>query len=169
MVSQQGFLHLALNNVVLWSFGIPLCHTLGPKRFLTLFVSAGLVANMTQVAYNKYAVPWLKPDPYALPSMREHLEHSRCLGMSGPVLGVMSVCTILNPASTIYLYGIVGIPLWVGFVGFLGLDFLAFSTAKRDGVGHAAHVGGAMTGVAYYYYVMKANARRIPFRPTGRR
>ena len=46
--------HLAFNMFALWMFGSPVEYTLGSKRFIFIYLSAGLGAVAFQVAYHYY-------------------------------------------------------------------------------------------------------------------
>ncbi len=51
MFMHGGFMHIFFNMFALWMFGTPVEQVLGPKRFLFIYISAGLGAVLLQIAY----------------------------------------------------------------------------------------------------------------------
>src|SRR5262249_27519378 len=69
--SHAGLMHLLLNMFTLFSFAGPVIVTLGPAKFLAIYIAAGLGSDLVVFAL------W-KDDPTY-----------RCLGASGSVFGIM--------------------------------------------------------------------------------
>ena len=54
MFMHGGFMHIGFNMLALWMFGTPVEQRIGSKKFLFLYISAGLGALALQVGYNYY-------------------------------------------------------------------------------------------------------------------
>ena len=66
---------------------------------------------------------------------------------------------LLFPRARILLFGIIPMPALVGALLFVGLDVVGLIAQTEGGglpIGHGAHLGGAATGVLYYFLVIRA-------------
>jgi membrane associated rhomboid family serine protease len=72
----------------------------------------------------------------------------RALGASGAVAGISSAAAIFYPLSTIYLFFALPMPFILFTVLYIGWSAWASASRVRDGIGHAAHLGGALMGIA---------------------
>ena len=70
------------------------------------------------------------------------------LGASGAVNGVVLLHALLFPTRIVYVNLIFPVPSIAFAALVLGRDFLGAAQGYSDGVGHAAHVGGASVGAA---------------------
>jgi membrane associated rhomboid family serine protease len=71
----------------------------------------------------------------------------RALGASGAVSGVTMAAALIVPTA-IFIFFFVPMPAIIFAVLFIGYSAWASRSNIRDGIGHAAHLGGALTGVA---------------------
>lgn len=80
----------------------------------------------------------------------EHFRDSnyRALGASGAVSGITLAAALFYPLSTIYVFYALPMPFILFAVLYTGWSAWASATRVRDGIGHAAHLGGGLTGVA---------------------
>ena len=77
-------------------------------------------------------------------------EYASALGASGIVMGAGTVAACLAPFAPMSVFLIpVRLPLWGVLAGYYAIDayFLSSTTSR---IGHAAHLGGAAAGAAYY-------------------
>lgn len=128
MFIHGGFMHLALNMLVLFFFGPPLESRWGGQEFLKFYVICGLGG----VALSFFFLP------------------AAVVGASAAVYGLMLAFAMNWPNAPIYIWGIFPVPAkWL--VGFLFvLSFLsAFDGSQGGGVAHFAHLGGLLTGFVY--------------------
>jgi membrane associated rhomboid family serine protease len=72
----------------------------------------------------------------------------QALGASGAVMGMGSAAAFLSPFAPIAVM-FIPMPLWVATIGYVAADTY-FLNSERSKVGHAAHLGGFVFGVAYY-------------------
>ncbi|AUX07734.1 rhomboid family protein [Halalkaliarchaeum desulfuricum] len=132
-----GFGHIAINSIVLYFFGPPVERQLGTRRYVGLFLGAGIIASAAQIGSG-----FLLGDPVV-----------GVVGASGAIMAVMGVLTVLNPKLKVYLYFVLPMPLWLLTVGFAAFSIFAGLGALDDNVAHFAHLGGLVVGLAYGQYL----------------
>ena len=126
-----GFLHLFVNALVLFSFGPVLETKIGRRRFLYIFLGAGIIAGAAQILV-------LPPDVVVL-------------GASGAILGTLGTLTVLAPRLPVLLFFFIPMPLWVVSLGFGVLSaILAFFTTGGS-IANMAHFTGLVVGLIYGY------------------
>lgn len=122
-----GLFHLVFNMIALVSFG-PVVEKLFKKSFIYFYLLCGLGGALLQST--SLGGPML--------------------GASGAIFGVLLVSAILEPDSKILLFFILPIKSKVIIPLILLFEaYLAFF-GEYDGIGHLAHLGGALTGFIYY-------------------
>jgi membrane associated rhomboid family serine protease len=129
--SHNGLWHLLWNMLFLHWFGPDLEQLYGRRNFLVLYLYAALVGSLGHVVYQHgwgYDVPML--------------------GASGAVMAVVVVAAMFSPQRTILFMFVIPVPLWA-LASLKLLGDLAGIAGPGDGVSHAAHLGGAVAGVAY--------------------
>jgi hypothetical protein len=124
--------HLMLNMFVLFFFGLTLESMIGNKRFALLFLVSGIMGS---VGYYFTAMDPMIP----------------AIGASGAIYGILGTLTVLTPLRTVYLYGIMPIPLILVAVmwAFLDLSGLFVPT----GIASGAHLAGMLVGVIYGFHL----------------
>jgi membrane associated rhomboid family serine protease len=115
-----GMSHLLSNLFALLLFGVILESIIGARRFLVVYFSAGIIANIISVFF-----------------------YPSSLGASGAIYGVIGCVTILRPKMMIWAFGLV-VPMYVASVMWVILDFLGIFVP--DGVGNIAHLSGIFVG-----------------------
>jgi membrane associated rhomboid family serine protease len=133
-VLTSGFLHgdichLGLNMFSLYLFGQLIELVYGPVQFLTIYFGAIIGGSLL--------------------SLFIHRHHEYCAyGASGGVSGVIFGHIFLFPGGSISMFLLpVGIPSWLYAILFLAGTFWALKS-KKDNIGHDAHLGGAIIGLA---------------------
>ncbi|ALU27648.1 rhomboid family intramembrane serine protease [Myroides odoratimimus] len=130
----SGFLHVdwmhfAFNMLTLYFFADIIIHVSGVLYFLIVYVASLLVGNI--LTYQFY-----KNQP-----------HYRAVGASGAIMGVLYASIMLNPSMSLYMFFIpIPIPAYIFAVGYL-LYSLYGMKKNSDGIGHTAHIGGALAGL----------------------
>lgn len=125
--------HLAFNMLTLWFFANDVLRTLGPTRFVALYVSAVVVAFV--------------------PSLLRHMHEPKynTLGASGAVAAVLFSAVLLYPGLKLYLF-FIPIPVPGALYAVLYLAYSAWQSYRaRDGVNHDAHFYGAVYGAMLTY------------------
>lgn len=146
--SHNMLLHIFLNLYVLSSFGPIVELNLGSFRFLRFYLFAGIVSSFCHAWVSAY---WMN-NP-SLPA----------LGASGAVSGVIILFSLIYPTQKILLLGLIPVPAMVGALLFVGLDIWGLMAQAGGGglpIGHGAHLGGSLTGVIYYFFLVRRKIRR---------
>ena len=76
-------------------------------------------------------------------------QQTRALGLSGVVMGLGAVVSLAMPRAKVLIMGIVPCPVWLLMIGYVFYDSARLDD-RTSKTGHAAHLGGAAFGAAYY-------------------
>lgn len=130
-----GFGHIAINSIVLYFFGPVVERRIGSKKFVALFLGAGMAAGLAQAGVSAVMTPF----------------PAGVVGASGAIAAILGVLTVLNPNLTIYLYFILPMPLWLATTLFVGYSVFVSATGGigAGGVAQLAHLAGVAIGLAY--------------------
>jgi len=129
--------HLLYNLFGLILFGSILESIIGTKRFLKLFIIAGIAASIVSIPF-----------------------YARVLGASGAIFGIIGMLAILRPRLVVWLYGmptpmIIALFIWAA-VDIFGIFF-------PSGTANLAHLGGLAVGITLgflNYNKFKENRRK---------
>jgi membrane associated rhomboid family serine protease len=127
-----GFMHIIFNMLALISIG-PSCEEfLGERKFPYFYLICGVGAALLHMAIIDSNVPMV--------------------GASGAIFGLLALFSLINPNDKLYLFFIpIGIKAKYMITGLILLEIALGIFSKGDGVGHWAHVGGALTGFLLYF------------------
>ena len=123
MFMHAGIVHLALNMWVLWGAGRLAERIFGSATFLVLYLSAGLIASLSSVAWNPF---------------------TNAVGASGAIFGVLGACVAF-----IFRRDTRVPRKLVRALGLSTLAFTLFSLVNGfigEHIDNAAHVGGLISG-----------------------
>lgn len=126
--------HLFFNMFSLFLFGIYLEKMIGPKLFILIFLLAGFFGNFG------FLISTTNP---FIPG----------LGASGAVYGVLGALAVLTPFLTIYIYGLIPMPIIVAAIIYALLD--VFGLFAPGTVAHGAHLAGMFIGIVFGLYLKK--------------
>ena len=137
MFLHASWSHIIGNMIFLWAFGPEIEDAMGRWRYLVFYFVGGLVAALTQVAFNSHS---------ALPN----------LGASGAIAAVMGAFLVTYPRDRIRSILIIFIFVRVTFIPaalLIGFWFLtqfvnagSVADVHTGGVAYQAHVGGFIFG-----------------------
>lgn len=147
MFSHNMIWHILLNMIVLRDFGGALARMLGDRSFLKFYFVAGIVSSLGHVLVSIFIMG--EPN---LPA----------LGASGAISGLILVFALLFPRERIAFFGLIPVPALVGALLFIGLDVWGIIAQAGGGglpIGHGAHLGGALTGIVYYFVSLRPRLR----------
>jgi rhomboid-like protein len=120
--------HILFNMLALLSFGPHVENQLGERKFILFYFIMGIGAALLQMS----------------------LTHGAMIGASGAIFGVMVYYTMYSPESKLSLFLL---PIFVkakNMMIFMILLEIILAFTVQDGVGHWAHLGGALTGFILY-------------------
>lgn len=120
--------HLIFNMISLYFFGGPLEQAGGTILFLAVYLGSILGGSLLALLMHSR-------EPYL------------AVGASGGVCGAIFACIFFMPGISVYIFPL---PLPIPGVVY-AIAFVIFSVysakAKRDNIGHDAHLGGALVGL----------------------
>ena len=133
-----SFLHLILNLFGLLFFGFILEHEIGSKKFLIVFLLAGIFSSVVSIFF-----------------------YDRVLGASGAIFGIIGALTILRPGMTVWAYSI-PMPLFIAAILWVLADiFGIFSPTNIANLGHLSGLlVGALIGFYFRSKMPKANIKK---------
>jgi membrane associated rhomboid family serine protease len=174
-----GLMHLFFNMFSLYNIGPTLERMIGSTRFFSLYFLSGIFGSLLHLAITALFVYialgrfWIY-DPslpleaqfpnitnlnQSLDQMYPQLKHalSVSVGASGALYGVFAVFARMFPNMKFYLMFIpVAIKAKFLLIGLIAFDLiLAILQLEGDPLGHFAHLGGAFTGLLFFYTLPK--------------
>ena len=124
-----GWAHLLFNMLSLYLFSHSLSYTLGGLALLTIYMVSMVAGNLLALAIH-----------------RHHADYT-AVGASGAVSGVIFAGIALFPHLKVGLFFLpIGIPGWLFGALFMAVTLYAIK-ARKDNIGHEAHLGGAIAGM----------------------
>lgn len=120
--------HLFMNMITLFFFGPALEVALGSQSFATIYL-ASLVGGSAWALMENY----------------RNLEY-RALGASGAISGVTVAYAMFAPFALLFVF-FIPMPAIVFAVVYILFSAYASGSGRNDGIGHGAHLGGALTGL----------------------
>lgn len=173
------FWHLFFNMFVLFMFGADVERNLGPKRFLFIYLSAGLGANIIsmladyfqvhqlmiglsadQIAWSKGLIKLNVDDITGQMQELGNLWLKRSLGASGATYGVLFTFAALYPNRTLRLL-IPPIPIKATYLvlALATFEFISEMSRAQTGIGHIVHLLGAVIALIIIWVWRKQGAR----------
>lgn len=139
MFIHYDFSHILMNMLGLFMMGPILESYVGDKKFVLLYMSAGLAGSFLTITLSYY----FTTDP-------GYIIYAASAGASGAVLGVVTAVAMIVPNLPVQLMFIpIPFKLKYGAMAFIAYDLYgAFRMTHgiHTGVGHFAHLGGAILG-----------------------
>lgn len=138
------FKHLLFNMLALFFFGPLVERKYGPREFLCFYFIAAVVSSLVWVVLNFGAGQY---DP-----VNDVFYPRRMLGASGAIYGVVMLVVFNYPRMSVYVWGILEMPMWLMGVLYVGLDlFGVIGLSGDDHVAHVAHLAGAGFAALYWW------------------
>lgn len=129
-----GFLHVSWNHLLL--------------NMLSLYFFAGAVEQRLGALgfLLVYAVSLLGGNLLSLALQRQNLAYS-AVGASGAVSGIVYAAIVFNPGMKLaFILLPIPFPAWIFGIGFILYSMYGMNRGG-DGIGHEAHLGGALSGL----------------------
>lgn len=135
--SHSSASHLLFNLIGLWVFGGDVGRALGSRALLHLYLAGAVAASVGHVLYGVVTG-----------------DGTPALGASGAVMALAVVFGALFPNRTLMINFFIPVPAALAVGIYLLLDVVgAFGGGGT--VAHAAHLGGAAYGLAYWWFTVK--------------
>ena len=157
--------HLLFNCLAIYMFGREVELTLGPKRFLFLYFTSGVIGGLFQ-AFAGSLAEIFRNSAWALSFA------APTVGASAGALGLIAAFATLFPERSLTLLLFFVIPvtmrakfllLFTGLLTVFGILFPGSTGNMAD----AAHLGGMLTGIFFIRYAMNWNLRWPTLRRGG--
>ncbi|MBL4649357.1 MAG: rhomboid family intramembrane serine protease [Aureispira sp.] len=175
-----GVMHIFFNMLVLFMFGADVERTLGPKKFLFLYLSAGFVANLLYLlanyGYVQYLTQGFSPDQmdfvanktnqYFTATFVPEMVTARdiwltpSLGASGATYGVLFTFAMLYPSRILHLLlPPISIKAKYLAIGLVCMELYQQVFGVNTNIGHFVHLSGAAIAVGLILLWRKQGAR----------
>ena len=180
MFMHGGPTHILFNMFALWMFGTPVERFLGGKKFLFIYISAGLGAVGFQVGYYYFQYLPMESEALSLGASQEQIieafkdgkvftaigqkfneiYYASMVGASGCIMGILVAFGMMNPDAKLMLI-FLPIPIKAKYFipGIIILDIISGITGQSffspSNTAHFAHVGGALTGFIIMFFWKK--------------
>lgn len=145
MFSHVILAHLFVNMVSLFFVGSFLEKLIGKKRYIIFYLVSGLVAGLLFVllafAFNKDI------NAYAV-------------GASGALFGLAGLLAVLTPKLPVLVFFVIPMPMWLAMI-FLLFGLWLISWLAGLPIGNTAHLGGAITGLVYGFWLRHKYRKKV--------
>jgi len=133
MFVHADLVHVALNMLFLYLIGMPLEARIGKKRFVVIYLIAGVFGALLQSLFET-------ANPLIL-----------MLGASGAISGAMGAMLLLYPRDEIPMFlgpiFMQRVPVWASVLTWLGIQIFYQIFYANSAVAYAAHIGGFASGM----------------------
>jgi membrane associated rhomboid family serine protease len=157
MFLHGGWQHILFNMFALFSFGPILEYSIGPKRFLNLYLICGIGAIILQMIVQalevhamigSFTAPHFSLADPLVPDKLKAIYYGPVVGASGAIFGLLVAFGMLFPNMELMML-FVPVPVKAKYliVVYILIEvYLGFSQYAGDSVAHFAHLGGALLG-----------------------
>ncbi len=158
MFLHGGITHIFVNMFVLLIFGSQLERALGRKKFLMLYLIAGVGSGFFYILLSYI----FTPAAFALRDLIIPM-----IGASGSIYGVMAGYGLLYPKNWIIMFPGIPMPAGLAVIVFAGIEFFFGLTGFDSGVANFGHLGGLIFGLVLVYWWKKRKDKEL-FDPKNR-
>ena len=137
MFLHADVMHILLNMLGVWMFGVTLERRWGTRFFVKYYAITGLGGAVAALAVSLLPFEATAPAYYAT-----------TIGASGALFGLLLAFAMYYPEQPILLMLLFPIPAKI-FVMIFGGIALLYTFQGAGGISHAAHLGGLVTGYVY--------------------
>jgi len=134
--------HFLVNMICFWFFGTQLSNAWKHKEFLIYFFLCGIFASLCFYVFNIVRVP-------------PNVQGIKGLGASGAVFGLMLAYAFVYGDRTVLAFLIIPMKAKYFVAILFVLEIMSVIAGRMDGVGHIAHVGGAVGGALYLKFIWR--------------
>ncbi|MCA9732247.1 MAG: rhomboid family intramembrane serine protease [Deferribacteres bacterium] len=134
-----SILHIFLNMLILWMFGVDLEREWGGKAFLKYYLICGIGAGLFQILFNMLFFP----ENQAIP----------IIGASGAIYGVILAFALMYPERelTFLVFFVLPVRIKAKYLAMIlaGISLFSGVFGTDNAVAHFAHLGGMFVGLLY--------------------
>jgi len=128
--------HLLFNMIGLFFFGRLISQILGSREFLAFYLTGIVFSGLVQVAWQVSQGDFFQPS----------------VGASGAISAIFLLTAVMFPRLKVLLFFIIPIEIrWIAWF-MLAMSLFGLVGSATDNIAHAAHLGGCVFGIAYWYY-----------------
>ena len=135
-----GMWHLFFNMYALYIFGKPLEDRWGKVKFLSFYLTTGILANVGSIGF------------FSLTNASVSM-----VGASGAVFGILLAFGGYYPDVRLLLFFVIPIKVKWAILLFAGIELFAELTGSMDGIAHMTHLFGFLAGFLYLLIFFKTN------------
>ncbi len=147
MFSHANFMHLLLNMLTLYLFGVQLERRMGSGEFLLFYMISGIGAGLVTMLVNNATGQGMTP----------------VVGASGAIFAVLLGFAAFFPDTRIFIFGILPMRAPTAVLVFAGIEVFSMFTNLNAGVAHLAHLAGILFGYVLILLRFRINAIRVFF------
>lgn len=154
-----NLMHLAFNMIGLWFVGAIVEEYLGRRRYLTFYLTSGVMGGVSYLLLNllgHYAKIWVPAVADHIPFLLVSDPYMPLVGASAGVFGVLLAAAFIAPQAIVEVFFIIPMRLRTAVYLFLGIAVVNLFRGGGNAGGDAAHVGGAIAG----FYLVR-NTHRL--------
>jgi membrane associated rhomboid family serine protease len=151
MFVHKDISHLLFNMLGLFFFGTAVERKTGSLEFVMFYLVVGTLAGLFSLAcYTLAGTPQIQ-----------------LVGASGAVYAVLFAFAVINPRSTIFIWGIIPVPAPLLVLGFAVIEIVSELAGARGNIAHLTHLAGFGFSALYFPIRHGVNPIRRLF-PRGR-
>ena len=174
--AHANLLHLGINMLTLWNCGRSWVRVFGAWSFAGLWVVSALACSGAHIKWQNtrkqlqmemrrwdkdqkltiLGIPISRQRAQAIIGGRHasRLDDTGAMGASGAMCGLIGTFLCAAPSLQLSVIGI-PVPLWLFELVFLGGSAYCLAEGFVPQLGHAGHIGGTLTGMAYYFAMLR--------------
>ena len=152
--SPADWSHIVFNMIGLMMFGYGMMLGIGPSGF-GFVRSENIEHQLGRLEFTAFYFLTIIIGGVVFALINLDEPRAGVLGASGGVSGVVILYAWLFPRKTLFLWGILPLPVWALGIFIVYMDALGASGALGDGIAYPVHLAGAAFGTFYYFCVFK--------------
>ena len=150
MFLHGGMMHITFNMFILFMFGTVIEHSLGEKKYLTLYLVSGVGSALFYIVLMG-------------------ISNVPMLGASGAIFGILAAYGFMFPKNIIFVFPGIPVPAILAVVGLAVLEFFSGIMGAQPGIANFGHLGGIVTGIMIMFYWKHTIKRNVSKSTSARR
>ncbi len=161
MFLHGDMMHIFFNAYALFLFGSILERKISQRDYLIIFFGAGIIGGLLYFAMSltEFASMCTTISGGEIPCP--------ALGASGAVYGLLGAVAVMLPNMRIFVF-FMPMPMRYAAILWFAISFFGTFTDDGSGIGHAAHLGGLLFGIAYAWFLSRKGTQETYYIPPER-